>query len=83
MFQCYVFGGGSSYASVCAVDKEDWFMELDGDGCVLDMFVCGTCKNQFWTEAYAEDLYLNDPVCCPYCCVMFDDLAWMEEDEEG
>ena len=59
-------------------------MELDDDGVVLDMFVCGSYKNQFWVEAYEVDLYLNDPVSCPFCCVVFDEMTYIEgEDAEG
>ena len=49
-------------------------MDLNDDGCLLDIFICGDCKNQFWVESYEVDLALNDPVCCPFCCVMFEAL---------
>ena len=57
-------------------------MELGDDGVMLDMFVCGSCKNQFWVESYEVDLYLNDPAGCPFCMVEFDEMTTLEEDDE-
>lgn len=35
----------------------------------LDMYVCVSCKNRFFTEDMGEGL--NDPVGCPYCLIEF------------
>ena len=52
---------------------------MDEDVVLLDMFICGICKNQFWLESYEID-GLNDPACCPICTANFDGVT--EADEE-
>lgn len=48
----------------------DW--EDEEDIGLLDKYVCGVCKNEFWAKYYEAMPNLNVPDCCPYCRAEFD-----------